>query len=138
MSTGTDLPTSEAGWRARLTPEQYEVCRRAGTERPFSGRYWDHAEAGTYHCVACAAPLFASTAKFRSHCGWPSYTAPISPAAVSEHADNSHGMQRIEIRCAGCDSHLGHVFPDGPPPGGLRYCINSLALDFRPLEPPAA
>lgn len=126
------LPTTDAEWQARLTPEQYAVCRCSATERAFTGRYWNHKEAGTYVCAACAAPLFASGAKYDSGSGWPSYWQPIDPAAVTEHADHSHGMARVEVKCAGCGSHLGHVFPDGPRPTGLRYCINSAALGFVP------
>ena len=129
MSNKPDDKT-DAEWREALTDEQYAVCRCSATEPPFTGKYWNHAETGAYHCVACQAPLFESGAKYESGSGWPSFHAPVAIEAVGEHEDLSHGMRRIEARCAGCDSHLGHVFPDGPPPTGLRYCINSAALDF--------
>ena len=122
---------SEAEWRKRLTPEQYHVLREAGTERAFAGRYTDNKADGVYDCAACGAPLFDSADKFDSGSGWPSFTQPITPEAVADHSDRSHGMVRVETRCARCDSHQGHVFPDGPPPTGLRYCINSICLDFR-------
>ena len=126
------LNLSDAEWKARLTPEQYHVLRQAGTERAFTGRYNDNKADGVYHCAACELALFDSADKYDSGSGWPSFTQPIAPDAVSDHEDNSHGMRRVESRCARCGSHLGHVFPDGPRPTGLRYCMNSLSLDFQP------
>ena len=126
------LPLSEEEWRARLSAEQYADCRCAATEAPFSGRWHQHYEPGQYHCAACQSVLFDAPAKYDSGSGWPSFYQPQTQAAIIQHEDLSHGMRRIEVRCASCGSHLGHVFPDGPQPTGLRYCINSVALDFKP------
>ena len=121
---------SDEEWRASLTPEQYRVLREAGTEAPFSGKLLDAKGAGAFRCAGCGEPLFDSACKYDSGSGWPSFTEPMSGESVEEHADSSHGMTRTEVRCARCEGHLGHVFPDGPGPGGLRYCINSAALEF--------
>jgi peptide-methionine (R)-S-oxide reductase len=132
--SGTKLELSEEEWRARLTPAQYHVLRQAGTERAFTGQYDKFYEAGDYVCAGCGTQLFTSDAKFNSGCGWPAYSAPADPAVVDERRDVSHGMVRTEVLCATCGGHLGHVFPDGPGPTGLRYCINSAALDFAPED----
>ncbi len=130
MTKQPKVTKSEAEWRAQLTPEQYNVAREHGTERAFTGPNWDQKKPGVYSCVCCDTPLFRSDTKFESGTGWPSFFAPIEAEAVSEHSDRSWFMKRTEIRCAACDAHLGHVFPDGPQPTGLRYCMNGTAMNF--------
>jgi peptide-methionine (R)-S-oxide reductase len=129
-----DQAMTEAEWRKELDPEQYHVLRERGTERAFTGKYWDLKDAGTYRCAACGEPLFSSETKYDSGSGWPSFYQPANTNSVKELADHSHGMIRTEVTCAKCDSHLGHVFPDGPPETGLRYCVNSASLDFEKQE----
>jgi peptide-methionine (R)-S-oxide reductase len=125
---------TEAEWKRELSPEQYHVTREAGTERPFSHPLNNEKRAGTFHCVCCGQPLFSSKAKFDSGTGWPSFFQPIEKGAVAEKEDRSLFMRRTEVLCSQCDAHLGHVFPDGPEPTGLRYCMNGTALDFKPSE----
>ena len=129
----TDKVTkTDAEWRAQLDPMAYQVTRHAATERAFTGKFWDHHEHGIYRCVCCGTALFESDTKFDSGCGWPSYFRALDPDNVIEKTDRTHGMVRTEVICAVCDAHLGHVFPDGPPPTGQRYCINGVALNFVP------
>jgi len=126
----TSVKKTDEEWKATLTPEQYRVLRQEGTEMPFANKYWNHHGRGVYKCAGCGQELFSSTTKFESGSGWPSYTAPFAPANVREIEDRTHGMARVEVECSRCGGHLGHVFDDGPAPTGLRYCINSAALNF--------
>jgi peptide-methionine (R)-S-oxide reductase len=131
---GEKVVKSEDEWREQLTPEQFAVCRKKSTERAFTGEYWDNHEPGVYKCVACDTPLFSSDTKYESGTGWPSFYEPIDPQNVGTDEDKSLLMRRTEVHCATCRSHLGHVFPDGPQPTGLRYCLNSVSLTFEPKK----
>lgn len=131
MASEDKVVRSDDEWREQLSEEEFQVARCSGTERAFTGRYWDEKAAGTYHCVCCDSPLFRSEAKYDSGTGWPSFYQPVEESAVAENVDESHGMVRRESVCAKCDAHLGHVFPDGPAPTGLRYCMNSASLNLK-------
>jgi peptide-methionine (R)-S-oxide reductase len=124
----------DAEWQKELTPEQFHITRKGGTEPAFTGKYYQTKDAGMYTCACCGQPLFSSQTKYESGSGWPSFYKPVSEGAVEEHSDTSHGMRRVEVRCSKCDAHLGHVFPDGPRPTGLRYCMNSASLNLEPEE----
>jgi peptide-methionine (R)-S-oxide reductase len=128
------IKKSDAEWQKELTPEQFYVMRKAGTEPAFTGKYYKTKDQGTYTCASCGQPLFSSETKYESGTGWPSFYQPLDSTAVEEHSDNAFGMRRTEVRCSRCDAHLGHVFPDGPRPTGMRYCMNSASLDLKPGE----
>ena len=131
-STDRKVTKTDAEWRAQLDPIQFEVARHAATERPFSGKYWDHWDRGQYNCIGCGTPLFRADSKFDAGCGWPSYSEPVNGEVIERITDKTHGMVRVEVRCNNCGSHLGHVFNDGPTPTGERFCINSAAINFAP------
>jgi peptide-methionine (R)-S-oxide reductase len=135
--SSNEVVKTDAEWKAELSDIQYQVTRKKGTERPFTGKYWNNKELGIYSCVCCGTDLFLSDTKFDAGCGWPSYFKPVDDNVITEHRDISAGMVRTEVVCSKCDAHLGHVFPDGPPPTGLRYCINSASMDFRKADAPA-
>ena len=129
-TTSDKVDKTDEQWQQELTPEQYEVLRQKGTERAFTGKYWDYKETGAYRCAGCGQELFSSEPKYDSHCGWPSFPAPATEGHVEQEVDGSHGMKRTEVLSSSCGGHLGHVFPDGPAPSGLRYCINSASIEF--------
>jgi len=131
---GDEIEKTEDEWKGVLTPEQFHVLRNKGTERPFTGEYWNSKEQGLYRCAGCGEELFDSSTKYDSHCGWPSFFDSIDPKKVREIEDFSHGMHRVEVVCSKCGGHLGHIFPDGPKPTGVRYCINSVSLKFEPSK----